>query len=130
MSRQSHTTYEPEDFFSHQTLELSFRLLRNNSPGLAFAIKKTLDQISWVPYDILKGMHTGEMHFNAELVAILNVHTLGKIVSALTDIGEQALTRSDLPQDHVNLLRTVIDDWAQLTEWVLKRNIDDKSATL
>ncbi len=85
MSRNSQESYSPNDFFSHQALELSYQLMRNNNSGLANAIKKALDQSHRVPYDLLHEIHTGEMYFNVQLVDILNVHTIGKIVEALTE---------------------------------------------
>jgi hypothetical protein len=128
MSRHIYNVHSPDDFFSHQTLELTFRLLRNNNPGLANAIKKTLDNAQQVPYEVLAKTHTGEMYFNAQILQLLNAHTIGKIVSALTEIGQRALQKQDLPTDHINLLRSMIDDWVQLTEWVLRNNMGDKAA--
>ncbi len=128
MSLHPDNFYTPDDFFSRQALELSFRLLRNNNPGLANAIKKALDQINLAPYDALQKAHTGEMYFNAQLLAILNVHIVGKIVLALTEIGEEALKDQALPSEHIKLLRNLIDDWVQLAEWVLRNSSSDKAA--
>ncbi len=128
MSLQPENNYTTDDFFSRQTLELSFRILRNTNPGLANVIKKALDQIDLVPYEILHRAHTGEMYFNAQLVAVLNVHIIGKIVSALTGIGERALHKHALPAEHAKLLRNLIDDWVLLTEWVLRNSSNDKTA--
>jgi hypothetical protein len=120
--------YEPNDFFSHQALEFTFRLLRNNNPGLANAIKNTLSHIHIAPYENLHGSHTGEMHFNAEIYQSLSAHTIGRIVSALTEIGEQALAKQDMPPEHLNQLRKLIEDWVHLTEWVLNHSAPDKAA--
>jgi len=120
--------HEPDDFFSHQALELTFRLLRNNNPGLANAIKNTLSHIHIAPYENLHGSHTGEMHFNAEIYQSLSAHTIGRIVSALTEIGEQALAKQDMPPEHLNQLRKLIEDWVHLTEWVLNHTTSDKAA--
>lgn len=128
MSLHPETSFTPDDFFSRQALELSFRLLRNNNPGLANVIKKALNEINLVPYDALHTAHTGEMYFNAQLLAILNVHIIGKIVSTLTEIGEQALHNHYLTSEHIKLLRNLIDDWVQLAEWVLRNSCSDKSA--
>ena len=128
MSLHPDNCYTPDDFFSRQALELSFRLLRNNDPGLSNAIKKILDQINLAPYDVLPKAHTGEMYFNAQLLAVLNVHIVGKIVLALTEIGESALYDQALPAEHIKLLRHLIDDWVQLTEWVLRNSSNDKAA--
>lgn len=128
MSRIPIETHGPDDFFSHQALELTFRLLRNNNPGLANAIKNTLSHIHTVPYETVQGLHTGEMHFNAEVYEALSAHTIGKIVSALTAIGEQALQKRDMPPEHLNQLRKLIEDWVQLTEWVLRHTAPEKTA--
>ena len=128
MSRIIIETHTPDDFFSHQALELTFRLLRNNNPGLANAIKNTLSHIHVAPYKTIQGTHTGEMYFNAEIYEALSAHSIGKIVSALTEIGEQALQKHDMPPEHLNQLRKLIEDWVQLTEWVLQHTTPDKIA--
>ncbi|MET0357405.1 MAG: hypothetical protein ABW044_11535 [Cellvibrio sp.] len=128
MSRISIKAHEPDDFFSRQTLELTFRLLRNNNPGLSNAIKNTMSHVNIVPYESIRGIHTGEMHFNADIYQILTAHTIGQIVYALTRIGELALAKHDMPPEHLNQLRRLIEDWAQLTEWVLCQTTIDKSA--
>ncbi|MFO1388062.1 hypothetical protein [Cellvibrio sp.] len=128
MSRIHIENHQPDDFFSHQTLELTFRLLRNNNPGLANAINNALTHIHVAPYENLHGAYTGEMYFNAEIYQSLSAYTIGKVVSALTEIGEQALNNHDMPSEHVNQLKHLIEDWAKLTEWVLNRTASDKTA--
>jgi len=128
MSRHLNKLYSPDDFFSHQALELTYRLLRNNNTPLADAVKNTMSHINTAPYEITQGMHTGEMHFSADILARLSAHTIGKIVLALTDIGKLALEKKDFPGEHINLLRSLIDDWVQLTEWILRHTNADKSA--
>jgi hypothetical protein len=128
MSRIPTDIQSPDDFFSHQALELTFRLLRNNNPRLATAIENTLLHIHIAPYEMIQGAHTGEMHYNVEIYDTLTAHTIGKIVSALTDIGERALQNHDMPPEHLNQLRNLIEDWVQLTEWILHRTAPDKSA--
>ncbi|MDO8345723.1 MAG: hypothetical protein Q7T48_21165 [Cellvibrio sp.] len=115
----------PADFFSRQALELTFRLLRNNHPLLAHAVKKTIDNTPTVSYEDLQSAYTGEMLLNSEVLASLKAHTIGKIVSVLTDIGEEALKQNDLPPSHMTLMRTLIEDWVQLTEWVLVHTAAD-----
>ena len=128
MSRNTFEAYTPDDFFSRQALELTFRLLRNNNPGLANAVQHTLTHIHIAPYETFQGSHTGEMHFNAEIYDALSAYTIGKIVSALTEIGEQALQKHDMPPEHLNQLRKLIEDWVQLTEWILGHTAPDKTA--
>lgn len=128
MSRITLETHTPDDFFSRHALELTYRLLRDNNPGLANAIKNTLSHIHVVPYETIKGMHTGEMYFNAELCATLSAHSIGKIVFALTELGEKALKNHGIAPDSLNQLRGIIEDWVQLTEWILQHFTPDKTA--
>lgn len=125
MSRKPINDYMPSDFFSRQSLELTFRLLRNNHPLLAHAVKQTIDSTVAVSYEDLHSVYTGEMLRNNEVLETLKAHTIGKIVSVLTDIGEEALRKHDLPPSHMSLLRSLIEDWVQLTEWVLRHTATD-----
>ncbi len=127
MSRKPISDYMPTDFFSRQALELTFRLLRNNHPLLAHAVKHTIDNTTPVPYEDLQSVFTGEMLLNTEVLSFLKAHTIGKIVSVLTDIGEEALKQRDLPPSHMTLMRTLIEDWVQLTEWVLAHTAADQN---
>lgn len=120
MSRNNISDYMPSDFFSRQTLELTFRLLRNNQPLLAHAIKRAIDSTTTVAYEDLHSAYTGEMLLNKAVLDSLRAHTIGKIVSALTEIGQAALKQQDLPPNHMGLLRSLIEDWVALTEWVLQ----------
>ncbi|HSC69068.1 MAG TPA: hypothetical protein VLC79_15350 [Cellvibrio sp.] len=127
MSRQPISDYMPTDFFSRQALELTFRLLRNNHPLLAHAVKHTIDNTATVSYEDLQSAYTGEMLLNTEVLAALKAHTIGKIVSVLTTIGEEALKQNDLPPNHMTLMRNLIEDWVLLTEWVLARTAADQN---
>jgi hypothetical protein len=127
MSRKPIVDYMPTDFFSRQALELTFRLLRNNHVHLAQAIKQAIDNIPNVSYEDLQSAYTGEMLLNSQVLESLKAHTIGKIVSVLTDIGETALRDKDLPPSHMTLLRTLIEDWVQLTEWVLLHTDADQN---
>lgn len=129
MSRNTHYMYhQPPDMFSRQVLELTFRLLRNNNPELAFALKKTIDNIHFAPPEATLGSHTGEMHLNTDVVRLLGAETVGKIVSALTDIGTHAVAKKDLPPQHIKILRGLIEDWAVFAEWILQHATSEKSA--
>jgi hypothetical protein len=125
MSRKPIDDYMPSDFFSRQSLELTFRLLRNNHPLLAHTVKQTIDSATAVSYEDLQSAYTGEMLRNKDVLEALKAHTIGKIVSVLTDIGEEALRKHDLPPSHMTLLRSLIEDWVQLTEWVLQHTATD-----
>ncbi len=125
MTRNSISDYMSSDFFSRQTLELTFRLLRNNHPLLAHAVKRTIDSTTTVAYEDLHSAYTGEMLLNKAVVDSLKAHTIGKIISVLTEIGKAALKQKDLPPNHMGLLRSLIEDWVNLTEWVLQHTATD-----
>lgn len=127
MSQKTISDHMPTDFFSRQALELTFRLLRTNYPLLAHSIKYTIDNTATVSYEDLQSAYTGEMLLNSEVLASLKAHTIGKVVSALTDIGEEALKQHDLPPNHMTLMRSLIEDWVQLTEWVLAHTAADQN---
>lgn len=125
MSRTLKKNYMPSDFFSRQTLELTFRLLRTSHPLLAHAVKQTIDSIITVRYEDLHSAYTGEILLNKEVLESLKAHTIGKIIAVLTVIGEEALKKHNLPPSHMSLLRSLIEDWVQLTEWVLQHSAAD-----
>ncbi len=107
------------DIFSRGALEFTFRLLRHHSPSLALAVQNvlagnilTLDS----PLHSTPPSRTSD-HF----MVYVDAHTVGKVVAALTEIGQQALANKQR-QDSGQLivLRTLIQEWASLTEWLLE----------
>lgn len=129
MSRNTHYMYHhTPDMFGRQVMELTFRLLRNNNPELSFALKKTLDHIHFAPPEATIGSYTGEMHLNTDVVSLLGAETVGKIIAALTAIGNHAIAKKDLPPQHSKVLRGLIEDWAQLAEWILLHATADQRA--
>lgn len=127
MSRKPINDYMPSDFFSRQALELTFRLLHNNHALLAHAVKQTIDSTTAVSFEDLQSAYTGEMLLNKDVLKSLKAHTIGKIVAVLTEIGEEALKQHNLPPSHMTLLRSLIEDWVTLTEWVLQHTSADTS---
>lgn len=120
--------HQPPEMFSRHALEITFRLLRNNNSDLAFAIKKTMDHIQFAPSEATVGVYSGEMHLNTELLKLLQTNTIVKIVAAVNDIGQQAVDQKDLSQQHMKALHDLIEDWAELTEWILKNATSEKNA--
>lgn len=121
-----------DEFFSHKALALSVEIIGGNNPGLADAIKKAIDQIDTTGYTAKsesqpKAQGEDDMYFNAQLLETLQAHTIGKIVSALTELGEEALQNKNLTADYLHTLRNLINDWVRLTEWVLKNAANYKS---
>lgn len=126
-NREIHLHQSPE-MFSRQALEITFRLLRNNNADLAFALKKTLDHIQFAPSEAVVGSYSGEMHLNTELLKLLQANTIVKIVAAVNDIAQQAVDQKDLPLQQLKILHDLIEDWAELGEWILKHATSEKSA--
>ncbi len=110
MSRIPKNDYMLTDFFSRQSLELTFRLLRNNDSILADRVLQAINSTVAVSYEDLHSAYTGEMLRNSDLFDSLKAHTIGKIVSVLTEMGEDALKKHDLPPSHMTLLRSLIED--------------------
>ncbi|ACE86280.1 hypothetical protein CJA_2380 [Cellvibrio japonicus Ueda107] len=125
MSRKIPDYCMPADFFCRHNLELSFRLLRNKHPLLANALKIALDELTPVDYQDLHASYTGEMLLNSELIEKLSPQVIGQIVSSLTNLGRQALQQQDLPPRHIAVMRTLIEDWVALTEWILNHSSAD-----
>lgn len=129
MSRIPHFLYhQPPELFSHQALDLTFRLLRNNEPELAFTIKQTLDKITFAPAEALANTYSDEMHLNGELLKLLGAESIVKIVAALNIIGQHAVNKKDLPPQHMKILSGLIEDWATLTEWILQHSTWERRA--
>lgn len=130
MSQLKTLDYMPSDFFSRQTLEKSILLLKKDHPALAHCIQNALEQTQIVPYENLHFAYTGEMLSNTELIEKLKPHVIGRIVSCLTDIGQKVLMdKKTLDKDMISL-RGIIEDWMQLTEWILSRtNTDQQDCT-
>lgn len=119
--------FQPPDLFHRQTLELTFRLLRNNDLALALAIKCALEEVEFAPAEVLFAV-TGEMHLNSDLIKSLDATNVVKIVAALNHIARNALQRKDLPSEHMKILRNLIEDWVKLAEWILAHATSDRIA--
>lgn len=119
--------FQQPELFSRQTLELTFRLLRNNNPALAQAIKIALDEVELAPAEVLFAV-TGEMHLNSDLLKSLSTTYVIKTVAELNDIARSALHHNDLPAQHMRVLRNLIEDWAKLAEWILNHATSECTA--
>jgi uncharacterized protein YfeS len=130
MSRHSNfQEFQPPELFSHQTLELTFRLLRYNNPPLALAIKRALDEVALAPPEALFAI-TDEVHLNSDLIKSLTATNTIKIVAALNDTARTALQQNNLPTSHMKILSNLIEDWAKFAEWILAHTTSDRAAFL
>lgn len=119
--------FQQPELFSRETLDLTFRLMRNNYPVLALAIKIALDEVEVAPPEALFAV-TGEMHLNSDLIKSLSATNIIKTVAALNDIARSALKKNDLPPEHMRLLGNLIEDWAKLAEWILGHATSERIA--
>lgn len=126
MSRKQFDHYMPSDFFSRQTLEQTHQLLKKEHPALSHSIQNALQQIPVVAHEELQGVYTGEMLLNLNLVEQMKAHVIGRVVSCLTEIGQKALSNKQTELENMSNLRGLIEDWMQLTEWILQRSSADK----
>jgi hypothetical protein len=130
MSRIQPDYYMPSDFFSRQTLEKTILILKKEHPALSQCVQGAFENIHAVPFEKLHRAYTSEMIFNYELVEYMKAHVIGRVVSCLTEIGQKALSgKNSIPLEIINL-RSIIEDWMLLTEWILQRsNSDAKDCT-
>ena len=130
MSRNQPDYYMPSDFFSRQTLEKTILILKKEHPALSQCVQGALENLHVVPFEKLHRAYTAEMIFNYELVDYMKAHVIGRVVSCLTDIGKKVLSNKHTAQIDMVNLRSIIEDWMLLTEWILLRsNSDVKDCT-
>lgn len=130
MSRIQPDYYMPSDFFSRQTLEKTIQILKKEHPALSQCVQSAFENIRAVPFEKLHRAYTSEMIFNYELVDHMKAHVIGRVVSCLTEIGQKALSGKHSISIEIINLRSIIEDWMLLTEWILQRsNSDVKDCT-
>lgn len=102
---------QAEHTFIRQDLTLTRQLLRARYPDLSSAIASVL------PPESPKATHI-------EYSAIhIEARTIGKIVAALTQIGQKALSQRATSRenngDELVILRALIRAWINLAEWII-----------
>lgn len=110
------------DVLSRDVLESTFSLLRDQHPQLALEIQNILagDKISHYQRPQAS---TVTDHFHIQL----SPQIIGRIVDALTRIGNSALYTSE--SGSLAMLRILIKDWMDLTEWIIS-HADPSRVTL
>lgn len=94
---------------TQETLYASVDLLRSNHPALSLSVRNIL------------------MTPNATIPSdLLDASTVGKIVAALTELGQSALKDRDIEKKAI--LRRLIEDWASVAEWLIKQSQCDTFA--
>lgn len=104
------------DVFSRGALELTFQLLRPSDVSLALDIQNQL-QGTKLPDLASSALQARDQrdHFRITLAP----QTIGRIVDALTRLGERCLQhREQAPeQQKLVLIKPLIKDWMALAEW-------------
>lgn len=107
--------------FSRDTLEQTFKLLRKHSPPLALAVQNALNN-SEIATPVCPPTDHATHHFqhsSDRLFINLEARTIGKIVAALTELGQEALSHKEKKSGKLVLLRALICDWINLAEWIV-----------
>ncbi len=108
---QTRASDHPE-VFSRGALELSFRLLRKRNPALALEIQNVL-VCGKLPCPKNDNQTNDRFHVN------MGAHTVGKIIAALTEMGQQALLDDTGLRGRRVVIRTLIQEWMSLAEWII-----------
>jgi hypothetical protein len=109
------------DLFSRVSLELTFRLLRNQNARLALEVQNLLQGEKAEPLALPS--HPSASHFLGDLqgdhfYVTLSPQNVGKVVDVLTQLGQDLLNNST-PSNKRLIICTLIKDWICLAEWLL-----------
>ena len=115
------------DVFSRGALELTFKLLRKQNPRLALDVQNQLQGLATLR-EVTEQVPARKVsdHFHITLDA----QTIGKVVEALTALGQNLLDNSPKDNGTLVVVRSLIKDWIELAEWVLVNAEDPHSQTL
>lgn len=109
-----------ESAISPSALAITFDLLRPTSPSLAEAVQAALHSLNELPPGRRCGSRADQLPLNAALISSLEAQTVGKILEALTDLGSRALQDKKRNPEHIQLLHDLLQDWAELADWLLQ----------
>lgn len=101
------------DVFSRGALELTFRLLRPKQPTLALQVRNTLGHEE-ARLEEAPNIPIAD-HFYVDLEAL----EVGRIVSALTQLGQKALDEEHPEPGRLVVIKTLIREWMALGEWLI-----------
>ena len=120
-------TPDRPDVFSRGALELTFKLLRKQNPRLALDVQNQLQGLATlreITEQVAPRKTSDHFHIT------LDAHTIGKVVEALTMLGQNLLDDSAKDTGTLVVIRSLIKDWIELAEWVLVNAEDPASGTL
>ncbi|MBU2886805.1 hypothetical protein KO507_13615 [Gilvimarinus agarilyticus] len=112
----------PSPHFRSQTLHLTQVLLREHQPHLSAHLGDLLNS--------LKAVNASEPNSPqgsiaaASLLNSLGAVTIGKIISALTDIGNVWLAAPNDKSESLHGLHNILQQWIELGEWLVLQTSD------
>lgn len=104
---------------SAAALALTSDLLRQHNPSLAAVVQSALANIKEAPPGRRTGIRVTQPPLNSSLIASLEAETVGKVLAALTDLGNQALQSQEDNPEQLELVHRLLVDWAALADWLL-----------
>lgn len=103
-------------------LMVTSHLLRHDNPALALTIKLALQELSATSNQTEP---IAQCPLNDGLLYTLHARTIGDILAALTLLGQTALNERDSNPWRAELLHQLLDDWAELADWILGKDDAD-----
>ncbi len=124
MTASSQSIQYCPDLFSRGALELTFKLLRvHNNARLALDVQNQLQEPPTQD-------HPTHNRHQDQFRVTLEAHTVGKIIDALTSMGNNLLNNPERESGTLVAIRSLIKDWIALAEWILAHSEDDRSRAL
>ncbi|WP_439133701.1 hypothetical protein [Pseudomaricurvus sp.] len=117
------------DLFSRGSLELTFRLLRDQNAHLALEIQNLLQGQKADSQTIRQAYYAdqrfqGNYRFQEDPAAdhfyvTLSPQSVGKVVDTLTRLGQELLNSTTKGNGKLVVIRTLMKDWMDLAEWII-----------
>lgn len=104
---------------SAAALAMTSELLRQHNPSLAQVVQNALANIKEAPPGRRTGIRVTQPPLNASLIASLEAETVGKVLAALTELGNQALQENHGDPEQLEMVHRLLVDWAALADWLL-----------
>lgn len=123
MTVNAHQSTLRADVFSRGALELTFKLLRKNNPRLSLEIQNQLQGVRANTND----QSTTTAPDTDRFQITLDASTVGKVVDALTTMGQQLLDDTGKDDGTLVVIRSLMSDWMALAEWILLHTEDSPS---
>ena len=102
------------NLFSRDTLELTFSVLRKHSPSAALEVRNQLAGECFID----NNSALGELHTEYFPIT-LDARVIGKIINAMTELGQSALETAKHDKGQLIVLRRLIKEWMALAEWII-----------